>query len=183
MNRFPLSPLFSRSIAMPNVSARPVPTGLLACGLGAAALASAVSAVLVFGAGPEEPADVGLALAQAGPIGRLVAYVVAFVWVGLFAALGIAFWYVTQARRPFGAAGWAILALTAHCAVYPLYMVGVTSPEIAIAGNVATMLGASFAAGLAWPRSRVAALLVLSVVAWIALATWGLLAVLAGNPF
>jgi tryptophan-rich sensory protein len=161
-------------------SARPI--GLAISVLGGAVAASVVSVVLIFllpgGAGSLDEA-----LPMTGPLGRLISDIVPFVWIGLFAGLGAAYWLVTAGRARQGQAGLAILALIGLCMVYPVLASGVANPVISIAGNIVTVLAALVTAALAARRSALAAVFAGLVAVWVSIATVGLFAVLNGWAF
>ena len=158
------------------------PSGLALCVLGGAVAASVVSLLLVF-ALPGGSGSLDEALPQTGPLGRLISDIVPFVWVGLFAGLGAAYWLVAAGQKAPGAAGLAIVGLTLLCMVYPVLASDVSNPVISIVGNIVVIVAALGTAAMAWRRSRGAAVLAGLVAVWVSLATAGLLAVLMGWPF
>jgi tryptophan-rich sensory protein len=157
-------------------------SGLLLSILSGAVAASLVSIILVLllpgGAG-----SVDETLPLTGPLGALISDIVPFVWVGLFAGLGAAFWLVAAGRPAPGRAGWAVLGLLGLCVVYPILAWAAATPIIPILGNLFTIAVALWAAARCWPVSRLAALLTGAMAVWVALATAGLVALVMGWPF
>ncbi len=144
----------------------------------AATVGGALVALLPGGEG-----SLDATLPRTGPVGALIADIVAFVWIGLFAALGAAFWLVRGRQRGIGRADGGILALLALCSLYPLLASGLERPDYAIAGNMVVIAAALCVAVLCLPVSRLAAALVLPVAGWVALATAGLVAMATGARF
>ncbi len=165
------------TIPMPSAK----PSGLALSVLGGAIAASIVSVVLVFLI-PGGSGSIDQALPQTGPLGALISNIVPFVWVGLFAGLGAAFWLVSGGKTSPGRAGWAVLGLVGLCMTYPVLASGASVP-VAIVGNVVTILAAVVTAWFCWPESRLAALFPALVAVWVSLATAGLVALMLGLPF
>jgi tryptophan-rich sensory protein len=163
---------------MPSVK----PSGLVLSILGGAIAASIVSFVLVVLI-PGGSGSIDQTLPQTGPLGALISDIVPFVWVGLFAGLGAAFWLVSGGRRSPGRAGWAVIGLVGLCMVYPVLASQVSQPFIAIMGNVVTVVCAVLTAWACWPSSRLAAVFPGLVAIWVSLATAGLIALMLGLPF
>jgi tryptophan-rich sensory protein len=166
------------SIPMPSAK----PSGLALSVLGGAIAASVVSVVLVVLI-PGGSGSIDQTLPQTGPLGALISNIVPFVWVGLFAGLGAAFWLVSGGQSSPGRAGWAVLGLVGLCMVYPVLASGVSQPIIAIVGNVVTILCALLTAWVCWPVSRLASVFPALVAVWVGLATAGLVALMLGLPF
>ncbi|MEI6100095.1 MAG: hypothetical protein WCS20_17780 [Alphaproteobacteria bacterium] len=166
------------SFAIPSRTSR----GLALSISGGAVAASLVSVVLIFLL-PGDSSSLDQALPQTGPLGRLISDIVPFVWVGLFAALGAAYWLVAAGRTSPGTAGLALLGLILLCMVYPVLASNVANPVISITGNGVTVLAALLTARLTFATSKLAALAPLLVALWVSLATAGLFAVLFGWAF
>lgn len=110
------------------------------------------------------------------------AWVGSAVWLGLFAAMGLARWLLTREmgegwlrdgrRGPQAyAARWRLDMLMANCLLYPLYTLGFSAPLLGLAGNLST-IGLSAWAGLAaWRAARLAGILVMLPVPWVIFAT------------
>lgn len=128
--------------------------------------------------------------ARAGD-GGLAAPLIAAVWVGLFAGLGLARWRLIRAasegwqqdaRR--GPLAWQarrrVDLLLLNCALFPFYTLGLSHQALGLAGTALTLALAVHALLGAWRASRTAALLVLPVVLWaglvLGLALWVALA-------
>ncbi len=158
------------------------PYGLILSILAGAIAASVVSFVLVV-VSPGGSGSIDQTLPKTGPLGALISDIVPFVWVGLFAGLGAAFWLVRGGRRSPGRAGFAVIGLVVLCMVYPVLASQVSRPIIAIMGNVVTVVCAVLTAWACWPCSRLAALFPALVAIWVSFATAGLIALMLGLPF
>jgi tryptophan-rich sensory protein len=158
-------------------------SGLVVSVLGGVVAASIVSLTLVFLL-PGGSGSIDATLPTTGPLGALISNIVPFVWVGLFAGLGAAFWLVSGGCKAPGRAGWAVLGLLGLCIVYPvLSSGGGVSEVIVIVGNVVIILAAVVTAWFCWPVSRLAALFPALVAVWVTLATAGVTALMLGLPF
>ncbi|MCX7287655.1 MAG: tryptophan-rich sensory protein [Rhodobacterales bacterium] len=160
----------------------PTPVGLVICVLCAVALATLVSVTLIVLL-PGGEGSIDNALPGTGPLGALISRIVPFVWIGLFAGLGAAFWLVQRAKPEMTRPGAAVLALLCLCCLYPIVGAGLTEPLFAVVGNVAVILAAVITEGLCRPASHLAARLVTPVWVWVTIATAGLLALELGLPF
>lgn len=158
------------------------PVGLVLCILGATFLAALVSLTLI-NLLPGGEGSIDEALPGTGPLGALVSRIVPFVWVGLFAGLGAAFWLVQRGAPQLTRPGAAVLALVGLCCLYPIIGAGLTEPLFALVGNAAVILAAIITEGLCRPVSRTAARLVTPVWVWVTIATAGLVALELGLPF
>ncbi len=158
------------------------PAGLAASVLAATGLAALVSGALIFGL-PGGAGSIDRTLPGTGSLGELVSAIVPFVWLGLFAALGAAFWLVERGSARLTAAGGAVLGLIAVCSLYPLVASGLSDPAIAIAGNLIVLLAALGTALVCSVASGLAAGLVALVAAWVTVATMALAALALGIPF
>jgi tryptophan-rich sensory protein len=168
-----------RTIPMPSSKL----SGLALSVLGGVVAASIVSLTLVFLL-PGGSGSIDETLPLTGPLGALISNIVPFVWVGLFAGLGAAFWLVAGGRTAPGRAGWAVLGLLGLCVIYPvLSSGGGVGVPVVIVGNVVTILAAGLTAWFCWPVSRLAALFPALVAVWVSLATAGLVALMLGLPF
>jgi tryptophan-rich sensory protein len=156
--------------------------GLAASVLVGAIAAATVSVGLVVLL-PGGTGSIDETLPATGPLGALISDIVPFVWVGLFAGLGAAYWLVAAGQNRPGSAGFAVLGLIGLCMVYPVVASGTANPVWAILGNGLTVLAALLTAGLCWSRARLAALFPALVAVWVSLATAGLLALAPGLPF
>lgn len=125
----------------------------------------------------------GIPIGQAGPVGGVIEIIVPYVWLVLFAAMGIAFWLTARAEDGRIGRAWLIAALVGLCAAYPIYTGNLNSPAVALAGNGAVIALAAFAAWRIWPLSAAAAALLLPVIAWVALASVALIALMTGQRF
>jgi tryptophan-rich sensory protein len=169
------------------MSTLPMPSsklsGLALSILGGVVAASIVSLTLVF-VFPGGSGSIDQNLPMTGPLGALISNIVPFVWVGLFAGLGAAFWLVSGGRSAPGRAGWAVLGLLGLCIVYPVLSSGGGVGEIVvIVGNAVVILAAIVTAWFCWPVSRLAALFAALVAVWVSLATAGVVALMLGLPF
>ena len=165
---------------IPMPSARP--SGLALSMLAGMVAASLVSILLVF-VFPGGSGSIDQALPQTGPLGALISNIVPFVWVGLFAGLGAAFWLVAGGEESPGRAGWWIIGLLGLCVLYPVLSAGVSLPMIVIIGNIVTVVVALITAWACWPKSRLAALFPALVAVWVSLATAGIFAIVLGLSF
>ena len=134
--------------------------------------------IQLFGVG-EEPAGAG----YPGPVNAVIYQIVPFVWIGLFAAIGTAWFLLRAGGRSSAVPAAAAALLLANCALYPVYTLGFSSRELGLAGNGLTAVLAAFAIGAALERCPRAALLMVPVVIWVALASIGLVAVMTGRTF
>lgn len=98
--------------------------------------------------------------------------VIGAIWVGLFACMGTARWLVTRSGTAAGARNAAfITGLIALCLAYPFYTHVIAGHRIELAGNVVSLAFALIVATRIWSNSRLAALLIALVAAWIVFAT------------
>ncbi len=131
------------------------------------AVALAVNAI-VFGLGWDRAND-----AQAQPPLAPPGVIVGIVWIVLFGAMGAArYAVVASGRRTARRDAWALVALIAFCAVYPLYTRGLADLRIATLGNLATLAAALVVAALVRRDSPRAVYLILPVAAWVSFATY-----------
>lgn len=156
--------------------------GWLACAGSAVLLAVAANAY-IFAVGTPTETSSGGTIAVTGPVGQVIATIVPFVWLFLYAGLGTAFWFVARGRPRIPAMAWAIIALLANCVAYPAYTDNLRDNDVALAGNVLTIGLAALAIGLVLPRSRAAAALIFPVIAWVSIASVGLVALMTSRTF
>lgn len=146
----------------------PVQMGLVVLGCG-------LVVGLIFAAGWDRPRP-------DEPAGAPPAWVGSAVWIGLFAAMGLARWLLTREmgkgwlrdgrRGPQAfAARLRLDLLMANCLLYPFYTLGFSVPALGLAGNLATILLAIWAGVAAWRADRLAGLLVMLPVPWVTYAT------------
>jgi tryptophan-rich sensory protein len=97
--------------------------------------------------------------------------VVGFVWVALFALMGVAIWLLLRAGAPSSHAhAWAVAGLLLVCLLYPLYTLGLRAGPGLVA-NVAVLV---LACGVAWVVSHTsvpASLLLVPTIVWIIVAS------------
>ena len=146
----------------------PVQAGLAVLGCG-------LVVGLIFAAGWDRPRP-------GEPPGAPPAWVGSVVWLGLFAAMGLARWLLTREmgagwlrdrrRGPQAfAARWRLDVLMANCLLYPFYTLGFSTPLLGLAGNLGTMCLAIWAGAAAWRATGWAAILVMLPVPWVIFAT------------
>lgn len=161
--------------------ARPDWIGWLACSLGAVLLAVLANIYILlarpFGATEGIPID------QTGPGGAVIAAIVPYVWLVLFAGMGTTFWLLIRGTRRMNGPAWLVVALILLCVGYPVYTGGLNRPFVALAANAAVIAVAAIAAWRAWPLSRLSAALLVPVVAWVSIASVALLALITGQEF
>jgi tryptophan-rich sensory protein len=160
----------------------PHPAGLVLCVLGAVLLAAFVSVTLIVLL-PGGEGSIDRQLPTTGPLGALISQIVPYVWLGLFAGLGAAFWLVQRGQPGMTRAGWAVLGLLGLCCLTPLVGAGLSDPIVAVLGNAGVIGAALITEGLCRPVSRTAAVLVTPVWVWVTLASAGLIALELGLPF
>lgn len=156
--------------------------GLVACVLAAMATAAGVSLILIFVL-PGGTGGIDAMLQLNGPLSELIATIVPFVWIGLFGALGAAYWLVSQPPHGPGAEAAAILLLLALCIFYPILSSGFDFVPFAILGNAIVICCALVCAMLCWPVSPLAARFVGLIAIWVGLATISLVALYFDLPF
>jgi tryptophan-rich sensory protein len=123
---------------------------------------------LVFGLGWVRPEKTGSGTPEALPGGLIGA-----VWVGLFVMMGVARWCLLREPRESsqGVRAW-IAGLMVSCLAWPFDSLATDNASAGLIGNLGIIALASFVAGLAIPRSKVAASLILPVAAWVTFATF-----------
>ncbi|KKB07744.1 tryptophan-rich sensory protein [Devosia chinhatensis] len=155
--------------------------GWASCALGAVALAVLANLYILlarpFGATEGIPID------QTGPIGAIIGAIVPYVWLFLFAGMGSSFWLIVREQRQMPRQAWLVILLIALCVLYPVYTGSLNVPQIALAGNGVVIAVAALAILRLWPASRLAALLLFPVIAWVGLASLALVALLTGQRF
>ncbi len=125
----------------------------------------------------------GISIEETGPIGTLIATIVPYVWLFLFAGIGSSFWLLARAQGRMSSPSWLLLALLLLCVGYPIYTGNLNQPLVALAANVAVVGVAALAVWTIWPISRVGACLLIPVIGWVALASVTLIALVAGFEF
>lgn len=156
--------------------------GLVTCVLAGMGTAAGVSLMLIFVL-PGGTGSIDATLPMIGPLSALIAMIVPFVWVGLFGALGAAYWLVSQTPHGPGAEAAAILLLLALCIFYPILSSGFDFVPFAILGNAIVICCALVCAMLCWPVSPLAARFVGLIAIWVGLATVSLVALYFDLPF
>ena len=129
-------------------------------GAGVAATAAVSAAIAALGWTAPGPSDLEV----------LPGAAVALVWTGLIGGLGAARWLARRsgddARRQQG----PITALALACLLYPFYTLGLSSPAIGFAANVAIAVACARIADQLAPSSKPAALLVALPIPWLVFA-------------
>ena len=125
----------------------------------------------------------GIPIGETGPVGAVIGTIVPYVWLGLFAGMGAAFWLLVRKRQGMGSGAWLVVVLILLCAGYPVYTANLNQPLVALAGNGAVVAVAAIAAWRSAPVSRAAALLLLPVIGWVSLASVALVALITGQSF
>jgi tryptophan-rich sensory protein len=124
--------------------------------------------VLIFSLGWDKDAAPGTLLPQGATIGMI--------WIVLFALLGAARWCLAEAGTADGdEARLRVDILLTNCALYPFYTLGLSSQVLGLGGNVVTLWVAGRALLSACQVSRLATLLLLPVLPWVAFATIGVM--------
>jgi len=101
----------------------------------------------------------------------LPGWLVGSVWIALFAVLGVARWIVLRTGTEHSRSNARIIVLLMlFCLAYPFYTLGLRSLVMGIIGNFLTIGAAGWAAWKIRLTSQIAALLVLSVAAWVSFA-------------
>jgi tryptophan-rich sensory protein len=155
--------------------------GGLVCALGAVLLAVLANLYILlarpFGA------TLGIPIEETGPVGALIAAIVPYVWLFLFAGMGTSFWLSARAHRRTSRRTWLVVILIVLCVGYPVYTGALNQPIIALIGNAAVIAVAAIAVWVTWPVSRLAAGLLVPVIAWVSLASVALVALITGQRF
>jgi tryptophan-rich sensory protein len=155
--------------------------GWLLCALGAVLLAVLANLYIIlarpFGA------TVGIPIDQTGPVGAVIATIVPFVWLFLFAGMGTTFWLLAEKERRMSVRAWLVVALILLCVTYPAYTGSLNQPIIALVGNGVVLTVAALAVWSIWPVSKLGAGLIVPVIAWVLLASVALVALITGQRF
>lgn len=155
--------------------------GWLLCALGAVLLAVLANLYIIlarpFGA------TVGIPIDQTGPVGAVIATIVPFVWLFLFAGMGTTFWLLAEKERRMSGRAWLVVALVLLCVTYPAYTGSLNQPIIALVGNGVVLTVAALAVWSIWPVSKLGAGLIVPVIAWVLLASVALVALITGQRF
>ncbi len=147
------------------------PNALLPAGARRSFLAHVAAGVAATGAVSAVIAALGWMAPEPSDPEFLPGAAVALVWAGLIGGLGAARWLAGRsgdlARRQQG----PIAALALACLLYPFYTLGLSSPAIGLAANIAIAFACARIAGrlLAWTRG--AALLVALPIPWLIFAS------------
>jgi tryptophan-rich sensory protein len=143
------------------------PGRLIATLVGVLVLVSLVNG-LIFALGWAGP-ETGAA-GQAQPL-LPPGWVIGAVWTALLAAMAVAHWWLGAEPRAQRARRW-LAVLIVFCIAYPFYTLGFSSPQLMLAGNVATVAFAALLTGRLLTLSPLAAALIAPTVAWAAFATY-----------
>ncbi len=125
----------------------------------------------------------GIPIETTGPVGAVIGTIVPFVWLFLFAGMGSTFWLLLRHTPQMTSRAWLVVALVLLCVGYPVYTGSLNQPVVALIGNAAVVAVAALAAWRIWPVSRLGAALLLPVIAWVALASVALVALITGVRF
>ena len=125
----------------------------------------------------------GIPIETTGPVGAVIGAIVPYVWLGLFAGMGSTFWLLLRRDPRLSGRAWLVVALVLLCVGYPVYTGSLNQPIVALIGNGVVVAVAALAAWRIWPVSRLGAGLLLPVIAWVALASVALLALITGARF
>lgn len=155
--------------------------GWLLCALGAVMLA--VLANLYILTARPFGATLGIPIDQTGPVGAVIAAVVPFVWLFLYAGMGTTFWLLAVQERRMSGRAWLVVALVLLCVAYPAYTGSLNQPIIALVGNAVVVAVAATAVLSIWPLSKLGAGLLVPVIAWVLLASVALVALITGQRF
>lgn len=155
--------------------------GWLACAAGAVLLA-VLANVYILLARPFGATE-GIPIQNTGPGGALVAAIVPYVWLVLFAFMGTAFWLLVRDGGRLTGPAWLVVLLVLLCVLYPVYTGALNQPRVALVGNAAVVAVAGLAVWRAWPLSRAAAALLAPVILWVAIASVALVSLMTGRPF
>jgi tryptophan-rich sensory protein len=128
-------------------------------------------------------ATLGIPIEQTGPVGNVISIIVPYVWLFLFAGMGTSFWLLARKYRHMSGRAGLVVALVLICVGYPFYTGSLNQPIIALIGNAVVVLLAAVAVWSIWPVSRLAAGLLLPVIAWVSLASVALAALITRQRF
>ncbi len=155
--------------------------GWLLCALGAVLLAVLANLYIIvarpFGA------TLGIPIEQTGPIGAVIAAIVPFVWLFLFAGMGTTFWLLAGKEQRMSGRAWLVVALVLLCVGYPVYTGSLNQPIIALIGNGVVVAVAAIAVWSIRPISKLGAGLLVPVIAWVSIASVALVALITGQRF
>lgn|GEM_PF-1059417 len=90
-------------------------------------------------------------------------FVIGMVWIALFAGMGTAYWFSASKR--------AVLGLIMLCLAYPFYTHIIGNHATELIGNIVTFAYAIWLITVLRKESRIAALLIGCVAAWVVFAT------------
>jgi hypothetical protein len=148
-----------------------------------ASLAVFLAVCINFAIAVFELGDTEVAGRNPGAINSIIYTIVPFVWLVLFAAMGAAIALLRGKSTLGRKAALPAIGLLVNCTLYPVYTIGFSSMDMGLAGNFLTAVLSALAVGIAWPISRLAALLLAPVAIWVCIASIGLVAVMTERSF
>ena len=155
--------------------------GWLLCAVGAVLLAVLANLYIIvarpFGA------TLGIPIDQTGPVGAVIAAIVPYVWLFLYAGMGTTFWLLAAKDQRMSGRAWLVVALVLLCVGYPVYTGSLNQPIVALIGNGVVIAVAAIAVWAIWPISKRGAGLLVPVIAWVSLASVALVALITGRTF
>jgi hypothetical protein len=80
-------------------------------------------------------ATLGIPIDQTEPVGAVIAAIVPYVWLFLYAGMGTTFWLLAGKDQRMSGRAWLVVALVLLCVGYPVYTGSLNQPIIALIGN------------------------------------------------